>query len=191
MQLVLAKNPKVDSKDKDGRTPLQYAVLKNNLPIVELLLKCGANTEAANLVDGRTPLHDACFLLRPELVAILLKRGANVNATDQIGNAPLHVLAASSYGEQPSATEAERPDLAIAELLLKSASVNARRSDKATPLHLAAVFGDSKMIGLFLDHGADARATDDRGRTPADLAKIMNRNANVSILRNRSAPAPK
>ena len=42
--------------------------------------------------------------------------------------------------------------------------------DGFTPLHTAAQNGDTELVRLFLEHGADTRAAGSDGRTPADLA---------------------
>ena len=43
----------------------------------------------------------------------------------------------------------------------------------ATPLHIAARFGQAAMVDLLVSHGADPSARDDRGQTPLDKARAF------------------
>lgn len=61
--------------------------------------------------------------------------------------------------------------------------MNARRRDRATPLHLTSLVGDSRMIALLVSHGADTQAWDAHGRTPANLAEMMHREASLIALK--------
>ncbi len=71
-----------------GRTPLVYAVLKNNKQLVDLLLRQGANPNIAGK-DGITPLMYAVLKSKEELADLLLQHGANLNITDKDGVTPL------------------------------------------------------------------------------------------------------
>ncbi|MDH3311296.1 MAG: ankyrin repeat domain-containing protein, partial [Gammaproteobacteria bacterium] len=52
----------------------------------------------------------------------------------------------------------------------KSLRLNAQDDRGETALHFAAAKGSFEIVKLLLDHGADARATDGSGRTPATVA---------------------
>lgn len=51
--------------------------------------------------------------------------------------------------------------------------VQARGIHMATPLHLAAAGGHDKVVDYLLEKGADPRAVDENGFTPADAARTM------------------
>ena len=72
-------NLKADAETTDiyGRTPLITAVMKGDLPIVEILLKAGADKEHYD-ADYRTPLFLAAELNRRPIVEMLLAVGARV-----------------------------------------------------------------------------------------------------------------
>lgn len=48
--------------------------------------------------------------------------------------------------------------------------VNTKDSDESTPLHVAAHSGNSKVVKMLIDAGADVRAVDDEGLTPLHWA---------------------
>ncbi len=99
-----------------GLAPLTEAVKAGNLEIVGLLLKAGANVEAANS-DGQTALMLAARNGSSAIAQRLLRRGANVNAREKWrGQTALMWAAAERY-----------PD--VVELLLAHhAAVNVRAS---------------------------------------------------------------
>ncbi|MFY9676437.1 MAG: ankyrin repeat domain-containing protein, partial [Terriglobales bacterium] len=56
-------------------------------------------------------------------------------------------------------------------LLEHGAPVNARQHGGWVPIHAAAQNGDRPMVELLLKHGADAKLTNDDGKTPAMVAR--------------------
>ena len=67
----LAAGTDVNSKDKDGWTPLHEAASEGHKPIVELLITKGADVNAKD-DDGETPLDAAA---KPEIADHLRKHG--------------------------------------------------------------------------------------------------------------------
>lgn len=68
-----------------GLTPLQFAVLHDNVDAAQLLLKCGAH--AHGNVFGADPLM---FLAEsPAMVSLLVRFGVNVDERNRIGDTPL------------------------------------------------------------------------------------------------------
>ncbi len=68
----------------------QINVLKSP-EIVTLLIKAGADINAAREIFGWTPLHSAAKLGKAEAVRILIEAGADVNALDNDGNIPMQL----------------------------------------------------------------------------------------------------
>ena len=96
---------------------------------------------------------------------MLLDHGAIANMKNVWDETPLHRV---SRGEYESGERGV--GVAIARLLLKrSVDVDARKDDKSTPLHLAALTGKPDVLGVLLEHGANANSEDDRGETPTHL----------------------
>ena len=85
-------------------TALYWAVQRGNLPVVQELLKNGADPNISDL-HGYTSLHRVCRKIdvafpgikegpnnskTPEMLAVLIDHGANVNAQDHKGKTPMH-----------------------------------------------------------------------------------------------------
>lgn len=90
----------INYQDKDGRSLLIYAVLENDIDLVEALINRGAKVNL-NDNNGWTALH---FAANEHLVAItklLIKKGADVNAKDSYGNTVIWraVFASKGRGE--------------------------------------------------------------------------------------------
>ncbi len=83
--------------DRDGRTLLFYAVLENNLDIVKLLIKEGANLNVKDKL-GWSPLHYAINEHNPEMVKLLITNGAKINVKDSFGNTPIWRAVFASKG---------------------------------------------------------------------------------------------
>ena len=127
--LVVGQGP-----DADGTTPLHKAVLANDLPGVQKLLRSGANPSASNRY-GVTPLSLAAVNGNPVLVEILLKAGADVNQTDSNGWTALICAAAG--------------EVAIVKRLVDSGA-NTRRAakDGTTARERATAAGHTNVLEL-------------------------------------------
>ncbi|KAI3643565.1 hypothetical protein MP228_013120 [Amoeboaphelidium protococcarum] len=80
---------RINLPDKEGRTPLIYAVIGNHQQVVEYLIKRDAN---CNLCDyeGRSPVHWATYYGRFEILRLLLQLGADHTICDNEYRTPLH-----------------------------------------------------------------------------------------------------
>uniref|UniRef100_A0ABD2VUD6 Uncharacterized protein n=1 Tax=Trichogramma kaykai TaxID=54128 RepID=A0ABD2VUD6_9HYME len=92
----------VDARDKSGDTPLHRALSNGCMHASELLLRNGANPNAAN-AKGSTPLHSICkfsednYILARRVfdVCAELRVTLQVNAQDVSGDTALHVALSS------------------------------------------------------------------------------------------------
>jgi ankyrin repeat protein len=190
-ELLLANKAEVNAKAKDGSTPLHFAAQINSKDVAELLLANGANVNARDN-GGYTPLHWAANECSIDVTKLLLANKAEVSAKAKDGYTPLHFAAQMFSYKQ------------VAELLLaKGAEVNARNADGETPLHVvvreplkmiglgSVIGGDLKfmleggntsVVELLMDKGADVNAKDNNGKTPLrealnhgfkDIAKLL------------------
>jgi ankyrin repeat protein len=157
----LSKGIKTDLRDKEGFTPLHYAVINNRKDIAEILIKHGANVNTKNLL-GETPLHYSARLCLAEIAELLVSSGANVNITNNYGMTPLHYSAHNNC-------------IAVAKVLIdNSADPNIREDNGCTPLHWASSNCYLDMVWLLLEGGASPHITNKDGKTPIDLAREKN-----------------
>ncbi|DBB16177.1 hypothetical protein WJX82_007690 [Trebouxia sp. C0006] len=81
----------VNEQDRDGRTPLHYAVAHDKRDVLKALISASANLEAAENMRN-TPLHYACGYGRGQCVETLIDAGANVHATNASGKTGLDLV---------------------------------------------------------------------------------------------------
>lgn len=85
VQNILAfDSANVNYKDREGKTPLIYAVIKENILVVPFLIEKGAAINAQDN-SGHTALHVAAILGDKDMVKFLLKNGANPLVKTKIG----------------------------------------------------------------------------------------------------------
>lgn len=104
IKAALAAGGDVNARDKEGYTPLHYAVRYTyslneyrQTYIINLLIDSGAHINAA-ANNGETALHNAASSFHGSAMArVLFVRGARLDVQDAEGNTPLH-KALSRYG---------------------------------------------------------------------------------------------
>jgi len=134
----------VESRDKEGNTPLHCACRNRQLRAVEMLLAAGADTEATS-GHGWRPIHEA---IGPpdatradeskDVAAKLLEAGASTD---------IFVASALGKPEDVSAMLEIQPKLLFAK--------DARY--RGTPLHWAARKGNTVVVRLLLREGGKVR----------------------------------
>jgi ankyrin repeat protein len=151
----IQKKADVNAPALDGSTALHWAVHRDALDVVDLLLAAGANPMAANRY-GVTPLSLAATNGNARVVERLLRSGANPNA-------------AIPGGETVLMTAARTGDVAVLKALLEaSAEVNARENTRGqTALMWAAAENNVAAIKVLVDAGADVHARTGEGAAPA------------------------
>jgi uncharacterized protein len=156
--------------DLGGFSPILFAAQQGNVEVARLLLDAGANKNDQSFL-GQTALIIAAHSSHTDLVRLLLERGADPNGGDA-GFSALHAAVL-------------RGNVDIVNLLLAAkADVNARvihgepvrkygqeyaitASWKgATPLWLAARFGEPAIIRALMKAGADIKIASDEGTSP-------------------------
>jgi ankyrin repeat protein len=144
--------------DRDGTTALHWAVNRDDLEAVDLLLRSGANAKAANRY-GVTPLSLACTNGNGAIVERLLKAGADPNTTLPGGETALMTAARTGKIE------------AVQALLSHGAIVDAKESQRGqTAIMWAAAEGNVEAVEALIKAGADFRARLESGYTPLFFA---------------------
>ena len=142
LQALIAQNPaSVNAADRDGNTPLHWAVQERRLRPIELLLANGADIHVENS-DGRKPIHlamGASHLQTPRrIVQKLLEHGADYDA-----------CVAAVLGDFDRVRELVMVDPTLA---------NQANSANFRPVGYAARMGHAKIVKFLLEHGADPNA---------------------------------
>jgi ankyrin repeat protein len=77
IHLLDAEPGQVNQENTEGRTPLDMAVSRSSVDLVELLIRRGAIVNKRGHVDGAFPLLQAVARKRKDVVELLLKNGAD------------------------------------------------------------------------------------------------------------------
>ncbi|NXL90880.1 ZDH13 Palmitoyltransferase, partial [Alectura lathami] len=160
VKYYISKGAVVDQLGGDlNSTPLHWAIRQGHLPMVILLLKCGADP---SLIDGEgfSSIHLAVLFQHVPIVAYLISKGQNIDTTDFNGQTPLMLSAQKVMGPEPT------------KFLLKfNPSLNAVDNvQKNTALHWAVAAGNISAVDLLLEAGASMDIKNAKGETPLDLA---------------------
>jgi ankyrin repeat protein len=148
-----------DVRDDSGQTALYVASVQDELQLVHLLLKAGADPNRPNASDAReTPLCAAASWGKLGVVQLLLAAGADPDAREGDGLTPLIWAVQGGWYECASA------------LLEAGANPNRRDVTGRTALHWAASRGSLRLARLLLVRGAHPHPTDHAARTPWAIA---------------------
>ncbi len=153
-KLVATDGSLVGAMDKNGRTPLHWAVLGGHKELIKFLLAKKAEINARDSNDI-SPLHLVGVEKyesqeKQDLAMLLVKNGADVNAKDKEGNTPLHFAAA--WGNSN-----------VAEVFISNrAEVDPKNGLGMTPLdnailiqnHLPDLEGHMRVREILVSHGA-------------------------------------
>ncbi|XXG97478.1 hypothetical protein Hte_003780 [Hypoxylon texense] len=137
----------IDAQDKDGKTPLYYAVAHDHFLIVQLLLQKEADPNIATS-SGSTILSlvlhkDHCQDIAKEL----LEHGAS--PLTAIDTRLIELISAAASGDKPT----------ILKLLGEGVNVNGQDGFGYNALYEAARFGHCEIVELLIDAGAKLDST--------------------------------
>jgi len=165
---------------------LLESIILNEYEVFKRLLSTVANVNCHRF-DGNTPLHETIYRHRPAFTALLLENeNIDVNIPNVFGTVPLHFAAQRGYkelaealitkkavidienknGETPMARAVMNGHFELTKFFLdRGSNVNPIIKNDSTsgtcnvmPLHIAAMKGNIKMVGLLVSAGADTSA---------------------------------
>ncbi|KAK3347052.1 ankyrin repeat-containing domain protein [Lasiosphaeria hispida] len=188
----------LESKDKQGWTPLSYAARGGHVDVIKRLLKMGAEIESTD-GQGRTPLINAAIRGQDASVKFLIERGAKINASEKGGGTLLYhatnlgheatvrllldngddVEAILLGGEKCLALAASNGHSVVVKLLLeRGAKIESKNRHGQTPLSYAARNAETGgTTRLLLENGAEIESKDKSGRTPLSWAAMNSHTA--------------
>jgi ankyrin repeat protein len=140
----------IHSSDERGNTPLHWAVLTRDLPLIDSLIHLGADL-CAKRMDGATPLQvvfegDYWFRSNRDLSEKAMRNEWFLGGYLVARGAAYDIWTASSIGDTDQ----------VASFLLKDRSLaNAKNSVGKRPLGYASKYGHTVTVKLLLEQGAD------------------------------------
>jgi len=175
IKVLLAKGSDVDTRDKDGWTPLHVAAQKGHKDVIKLLIVRGANVNAETNRWEATPLRMVGN--RRDVAELLIANGADVNLRAFDGDRPLlravrdgardvvelYIAKGADISEQAWAgatnTAASWGHKDVLELLVDKGSY-------ISSFHRAAFIGDLPRVETSIAEGTDINTRDVCGWTP-------------------------
>jgi len=163
------QNVDVNSKDKNGWTPLHAAIMERNLDICEVLLQNEKTDVHAKSNDGNIPLH---YLSRQQLeestiprlqqiINLMINKGVDIDDKNNMGETPL--FNACFKGAKSTITF----------LIQKGAKINESNISGDTSVHYAVRRGDVEILSLMKSKVINLNARGPDG-TPREVAKYYN-----------------
>jgi ankyrin repeat protein len=174
---AIQDNYPIDQFDGHGRNALSWCASKGFLPEVEALIRRGAHSQPDE--NGQTPLILAAIGGHYEVIRALAGEGADIDARDKKGKTAIMLAAGGGRAN------------AALELGKLGANINAREKDTGrTPLMLAAEAGHLHVIRDLVTLQAALDATDEDGKTAAQIA-LANGHKDITLfLIRQGAKAP-
>jgi WD40 repeat protein/ankyrin repeat protein/tetratricopeptide (TPR) repeat protein len=197
VDFLVANGADINRRNNRGESPLDLAVLAQNLAFVRRLLERGADPSTKDPVTGGTPLRYAAQFGNIPIMEALLDAHVDIEIKDQAGFTPVEAAVAAdqadsirfliSRGASPDPTDATgKHPLEMAAASGKSRCVRALLDGGARPdlsssgmaaLHSAAFRGNLEMCTDLVEHGANVNlaSRDGRGLTPLRMALLGGR----------------
>ncbi|URE15938.1 E1-E2 ATPase, partial [Musa troglodytarum] len=163
-KMILDKNPNsVRQQDATKSTPLHFAAANGDIRMVQLLLQSDAKAAYIRDQDGFSTIHVAANAGHLKIIEQVLEYCPDsMGLKNNTGRNFFHVAV-------------EKKNLEVAKYVLRSPwlteLVNAQDDEGNTPLHLAVISRNKKMVQVLLSCGSvNASVMNNLGYTPVDLA---------------------
>ena len=173
LQLVksmLDSSGKLNLKNRYGADALIKAVSLDQIEIVELLIKVGADVNFT--LDGDVALH---YVTSVNMLTLLLKAGANPNFLDRNNASPLIRILQGKCKQKHILVEI------VKQLLEASADPNLQDNRGFSPLMMAIISNREDIAALLIQSGANLEAKTEHSETVLEVA--INKKA-INIIRH-------
>lgn len=191
---LIRNGANIEAIDDEGYTPLHIASHYGNLIIIKDLIKNGANIDATD-DEGYTPLAIAKFEHHPLIVRELLDSGAIDYTMDQETKIRLKELSLQSEGDLVNPLngttnlmyEVDQNNIGrVRQYIDEEVNLNHQSDEGNIALHYAIYNGNNKMVRLLTKYGSDTQLRNKDGNSSYTLARKLNRNDIISILKDYS-----
>ncbi|XP_046579895.1 serine/threonine-protein phosphatase 6 regulatory ankyrin repeat subunit C-like [Haliotis rubra] len=175
LEFLLGHNPDLTKTDHRGTTIVHRSSAIRDKQYLEAVVRLSKSPPGTlwRMADeeGNTAVMLACQNDNYDQLVILLEQGATVSDHDKYGRTALHHCV-------------ENTDTECAELLLKTDTSLLNTPDKEglTPLHMAAITGNSNLLRLLLKKGANLTCRDQEGHTVVHWATVTGHTECLEIL---------
>ncbi|KAK9738724.1 Ankyrin repeats (3 copies) [Popillia japonica] len=165
-----------EGADPNIFSPLSFAVSKENVNAVKLLLKRGANLQDRGGIFGSTNFLRAIHGGNKDIVMALLENGADVEMANEEDQKPLHLSIWCAVSLQ---LESKDENVDIVCLLFKyMKEINVNDKDVIGIFYWAAINGYLQIIKLLLNSGMNVNVQDQHGYTALHRA-VSHKNYDV------------
>ncbi|MGL9718833.1 MAG: ankyrin repeat domain-containing protein [Wolbachia sp.] len=141
---LLVNQLTINSKDKNGLTPLHLAALLDDTELISFLIAKGAKTNEKDIQEGYTPLHIVSLYGSKKSVQTLIDGGANLECEDNNARTPLFLTIYQCTAHYESRAEI------IEYLIKKGANIEAKDTENNTTLFLAAYNNKMQIVKLIV-----------------------------------------
>ena len=183
MRRLIKRGAELNSQNELGQSPLSWAIDKNQIEIVRVLLtEYNLNSKMIN-----NALFDAVYLGDIDIAKLLIENGADINTQKEFGNTSLHLAV-------------REKNFDLVKLLIEyGADVNIKNNADWTPLHWTASNGYYDVAKLLIENGADVNIKDEDGWTPLheaafkgniDIGKCLIENGADPFIKNKNGKTP-
>ena len=156
ISLLINNGADIDARNKEGVTPLEIAVQKENIEIVKLLTEKGANIHTQD-THGNSPLSMAFASTNEMLEAVV--NSSNVTSQDSDGNTPLHI-----------ALLTDAPLSKVQYIISLTDDVNIRNRDGYSALFISVLKNRQKVGEMLLAKDADIFSANKNNNSPLRIA---------------------
>ena len=176
---MLKRGQDANAKNIEGIPAIQLAIFRNDLSLVKLLVKYGADINMLSEDnDAYTPLETACYYEKIDIVNYLLSIKCSLDDDS------LRIAALMGY------------KTIVKILIANGADVNRLDAWSSTPIYWAVQEGEIDTVRILIDNGADINILDDTGQTPLYIAagenycdilkELLNNNADIDYTESTS-----